>query len=241
MGAALGIFVASLLGSAHCAAMCGPLVAFYSGAAAPPPTARLAWSAHLAYNAGRWVSYAALGAAAGSLGAGLDRAGRLAGMGRLAAVLAGALMVAWGASTVLALRGVRVPWLTAPAVLQRKLAAALSIVRDRGPVARGGAMGLLTGLLPCGWLYAFVAAAGGTGSPWQGVAVMTLFWFGTLPVMAGLGLGLQRLAGPLRARVPMITAVAVVVIGLLSIAGRLRPHAMRAAGTPAALPHADHR
>lgn len=241
MGAALGIFVASLLGSAHCAAMCGPLVAFYSGAAAEGRASPVRWGAHLAYNLGRLVSYAALGVAAGSLGAGLDRAGRMAGVGRLAAVVAGLLMVAWGASTILALRGAHVPWLHAPPWFQRQLAGALARFREQGPVMRGGAMGLLTGLLPCGWLYAFVAAAGGTGSPLRGAAVMALFWAGTLPVMASLGLGLQRLAGPLRSRLPLVTAVAVVAIGLLSIAGRLRPHPMRAPHAAVPSAHVDPR
>lgn len=240
MGAALGIFVASLLGSAHCAAMCGPFVAFYSGAAAEPG-GRARWGAHVAYNAGRLSSYALLGAVAGSLGAGLDRAGRMAGVGRLAAVVAGMLMVAWGVSTILAVRGVRVPWLHAPPALQRQVSAALARFRAQGPVLRGAAMGLLTGFLPCGWLYAFVAAAGGTGSPLRGAAVMALFWAGTLPVLASLGLGLQRLAGPLRARLPIVTAAAVVAIGLLSITGRLRPHPMRGPAAPARTSHGDHR
>lgn len=240
MGAAFGIFVASLLGSAHCAAMCGPFVAFYSGAAAEPG-GRSRGGAHVAYNLGRLASYAALGAAAGSLGAGIDRAGRMAGVGRLAALVSGLLMVAWGVATILALRGVRLPWLHAPQMLQRHISGVLSRVRAQGPILRGAAMGLLTGLLPCGWLYAFVAAAGGTGDALRGATVMALFWAGTLPVMASLGLGLQRLAGPLRARLPVVTAAAVVAIGLLSIAGRLRPHPMRGGAAPAMSSHGDHR
>jgi uncharacterized protein len=88
---------------------------------------------------------------------------------------------------------------------------------------RGLVTGLSTALLPCGWLYAFVAAAGGTGSPGRGMFVMSVFWVGTLPVMATLGFGLQRLAGPVRRSLPLVTATVVVAIGLLTIAGRLRP------------------
>jgi hypothetical protein len=39
--------------------------------------------------------------------------------------------------------------------------------------------------------------------------------------MAGLGLALQRLSGPLRQRLPVMTAAFVVVIGLLTAAGRI--------------------
>jgi hypothetical protein len=40
--------------------------------------------------------------------------------------------------------------------------------------------------------------------------------------MVTVGYGLQRLAGPLRARLPIVTAATVVVIGLFTIAGRLQ-------------------
>ena len=59
---------ASLLGSAHCAGMCGGFVAFYAGGAASL-RGRAAWSCHLAYNGGRLAAYATLGGAAGLLGA----------------------------------------------------------------------------------------------------------------------------------------------------------------------------
>jgi sulfite exporter TauE/SafE len=98
----------------------------------------------------------------------------------------------------------------------------MSRARAWPPIARSGAVGLATALLPCGWLYAFVAVAAGTGSPIRGALAMTLFWSGTLPVMLTLGAGLQRMAGPLRARLPVVTAAVVVVLGLLTIGGRLQ-------------------
>lgn len=65
---------------------------------------------------------------------------------------------------------------------------------------------------------------------------MAVFWTGTLPVMLSLGAGLQRLTGPLRARLPVVTAATVVVLGLLTISGRLQVHA--AASTGEAVPAA---
>ncbi|HEY0971648.1 MAG TPA: sulfite exporter TauE/SafE family protein, partial [Gemmatimonadales bacterium] len=77
MTLALAVLVASLVGSPHCAGMCGPFVCFYAGAGAGArPVAR--WAAHAAYNGGRLLSYLALGALAGTLGAGLDAAGSMA-------------------------------------------------------------------------------------------------------------------------------------------------------------------
>ena len=99
----IGVLVASLLGSVHCAGMCGGFVCFYAGGAGSGTRA------HVAYNVGRLASYLFLGLVAGMVGATVDRFGALAGLSRGAAVLSGTLMVAWGLSTLLAARGVRWP------------------------------------------------------------------------------------------------------------------------------------
>ena len=213
------ILVASLLGSPHCAGMCGAFVCFY--AAGP----RAGAAAHAAYNLGRLASYVTLGALAGALGGRLDAAGELAGVARAAAVVSGTLMVAWGASRLAAAYGVRVGVsggaVGVPAALRQRLGAVLRRMRDRPPVARAAATGLVTTLLPCGWLYAFVVTAAGTGSARAGALVMAIFWAGTLPAMAALGVGAQRLAGPLARRLPVVSAAALVALGLLTIGGRL--------------------
>ena len=92
-------------------------------------------------------------------------------------------------------------------------------------------IGLLSTLLPCGFLYVFVAAAAATASPLRGGLVMAAFWAGTVPIMAGLGLAAQSLLGPLRRRLPIVTAAALMVLGLLAMAGKL--------GLPTPLPVAD--
>ncbi|HSL52590.1 MAG TPA: sulfite exporter TauE/SafE family protein, partial [Candidatus Deferrimicrobiaceae bacterium] len=82
---------ASLLGSAHCAGMCGGFVGFYTGTT-PGGRRRPLLLAHLAYNGGRLGVYAALGAAAGALGAALDTTGGvLLGIQRTAAIVSGVL------------------------------------------------------------------------------------------------------------------------------------------------------
>ncbi len=232
-----GVLVASLVGSIHCAAMCGGFVCIYSGASAPRGLANL--PAHLAYNGGRLLSYVALGVLAGAIGARVDDLGRLAGFSRGAAVLAGALMVLWALGIIAASLGVRVPGTLAPAWAKRRLGGALVAMRDRPPVARAAVTGLLTTLLPCGWLYTFVVTAGGTGSPLAGAGVMAAFWLGTVPILLALGLGAQRLLGPMARRLPLASAALVLVLGLLSIAGRVHPPAMHM-GAHAAPPVAGH-
>jgi len=211
------ILASSLLGSPHCAAMCGGFACFY----ARDPGAARPWLAPLAYNGGRLLSYALLGALAGTLGAGVDAAGRMAGLARPAGVLAGVLMVGWGAATIFRAMGARLPGGSALGPARGVLMRAVQRMERRPPVLRAATLGLLTTLLPCGWLYVYVATAGGTGSPGLGALVMAAFWLGTVPMLAGMGVAVQRLSGPLRRRLPVFTAAVLIVIGLLTAAGRI--------------------
>ena len=92
-----GVLVASLVGSPHCAAMCG-LIAAGAGPGAGPQSA---------YHLGRLAGYVALGGLAGAVGHGLNQAGRLVGVTSAATEIAGALLVMAGVATILAHLGVR--------------------------------------------------------------------------------------------------------------------------------------
>ena len=219
---AAGVFLASLVGSVHCAGMCGGFVCAYAGTgpAAQPSGA----VAHVAYHAGRLVSYLALGAVAGSIGGAFSNAALLVGIRQGAMLLAAALMVTWALTTLLAHRGVVLAPRHAPLAWQRMLGGLLRAIRGQSAPVRGGMLGLLTTLLPCGWLYLFVATAGGTGQMTTAMGLMALFWLGTVPALLAVGLGVQSLAGPLRRHLPVASAVVVLGLGLLSLAGHL-PHA----------------
>ena len=220
------LFVAALIGSPHCAGMCGGFVAFYAG----QEGGRRAL-AHAAYHGGRLVSYASLGVVAGLLGAGVERMGAAAGTSRAAAILAGALMVLWGVATIATHLGARLPRVPGPRPGGGPFAAVLRALHRQPAPARALAIGLLSTLLPCGFLYVFVAAAAATASPLRGALVMAAFWAGTVPVLAGVGIAAQSLLGPLRRRLPVVTAAALIVVGLLTMAGRM--------GLPTPLPRAD--
>jgi sulfite exporter TauE/SafE len=216
--------------------MCGGFVAFYAGAAGRRPGL-----GHAAYNLGRLAAYASLGALAGTLGAALDLAAAPAGIERGAAVLTGALIALWGTWTLLEIAGVRGARLEPPAALRGAVARGVAAVAARPPVTRALVIGLLTGLLPCGWLYAFIVTAAGTGDPLRGAGLMAVFWLGTLPVMAGLGVAVQALAGGFRRWVPAVCAVAMIVVGLLAVAGRARaPERHAIQHSEAGAPH-EHR
>jgi sulfite exporter TauE/SafE len=228
----LTVFVASLVGSLHCVGMCGPFVAFAIGAGENGSAInwRLAWVYHL----GRLLTYAALGAVSGALGAAIDLGGREAGFANAAAIAAGAVMIAFGVTSLLKIKGVRVPGADGPAPVKKALFVAQRAAMKLQPAPRAFTIGLLTTLLPCGWLYAFVAMAAGTASPVVGAATMATFWFGTLPALVALGVGLQKITGAFAARLPAVSAVVLVIVGLLTIGNRL---ALASAEAPACEHH----
>ena len=218
IGSAAAILAASLLGSVHCAAMCGGFVCFYTGSATP--TASLV-RAHALYNVGRLASYLLLGALAGAIGLGVTQLGALGGVAHAATIVAGALMIGWAVSTVAAQRGIHIGVPATPVFWQRMLGGVLHRIREQPLGVRAALTGLATTLLPCGWLYVFVAAAGSTGRVADGMMLMAIFWLGTVPALVAIGVGAQRVFGPLRQKLPALGALTVFIMGVLALSGRL--------------------
>jgi len=223
---------ASLLGSLHCAGMCGGFVAFYAGGDRSSGLQRSL--SHVAYSLGRLLTYTLLGVMAGILGRALDLAGAAAGLQRGAALAAGGLMMLWGLVMLLQVRGVKIST-HLPPVFQRLVQDALGQLGSKPPVVKALVLGLLSTLLPCGWLYAFAITAAGTGDPLQGALVMAAFWLGTLPVLLTLGMGVQALAGPLRRHLPAISALVLLVIGAWTVWDRAHIDTGRFGGIKAAV------
>ncbi len=238
------VFVASLLGSLHCAGMCGPLAcaATLPRAATPTPLTSQGKSlsrtfnapASALYHAGRLTAYVTLGAAAGTLGSAIDLAGNLAGVQRVAAYIAAGLIILVGIAYLLkAFNLFRTPSLSISQP-RRLWARALAWPAP----ARAVVVGLLTGLLPCGWLWVFLVSAAGTASPLSGALTLAAFWLGTVPILLLATSGLPRLLAPITARVPALVGVAIIAAGVFTLFMRV-PHAP-AADSPAALPSCCH-
>lgn len=183
LGATAGL-VAGLASSAHCALMCGPLAC--AAGAAPRPQAQplvtigrspssrwiSPWRTEaLAYHAGRFGAYAAVGAGLGLAGEGARRA--LSGMApALPWVMAGALVAtAFGV-------GKRLP---VPGVLKRLAAPVIRKSAKLAPVARAGAIGAATPLLPCATVYGLFVAAVAAASALGGATLMAAFALGATP------------------------------------------------------------
>jgi len=204
------ILGSSLAGSLHCVAMCGPLIGLSAGRQSIPLA--------LVHALGRLTTYAALGALAGLVGGAVDLAGRLAAAQHIAALVAGGAIVIWGLRGIAVARGWLSAGTTGGALFQRGLVQ----LRGRRAAQRAWLIGVLTGLLPCGWLWAFVVSAAGTASPAVGAAVMAVFWLGTVPAMTGaLALG-GAVTAAVRRRMPVISACVLIALGVATLAVRWR-------------------
>lgn len=230
--------VVALLGLAAgfstCMALVGGLVLAFSARAAQSADGRGAeergastaarWRSHLAFNAGRVVGFAALGAITGLVG----RAVTLSGTGLAVAMLAVAI--------VMTLLGIQIsgasPRLSAGLVptLPDVLSGRLARVADGGGTARGlavpAAVGAATYLLPCGFTQAVQVFALSTGNPAQGAAIMAMFALGTTPgllAIGGLGASVRGVWAARFARFAAVGVLAFAAVNASAALGILAP------------------
>jgi hypothetical protein len=163
-----------LLGSTHCVVMCGGVVAMTCSAL---PLARrggmLAQLPYvLAYNAGRITSYAVGGAIAGAVGASVASFGAVTHALLGLRLAAGVLMIAVGFYLAGWTRALRWTERVGEPVWRRVAPLARKLVPVRTP-GQALALGLLWGWMPCGLVYAALAASVTSGSLAGGAATRT--------------------------------------------------------------------
>jgi sulfite exporter TauE/SafE len=196
------------LGSVHCVGMCGPLALSLPGADRLPGRFLVE---RLLYNGGRVITYAVLGGLVGLVG----RVVSLAGFQQVLSV---------GIGTAMVLVAI-VPWVgrqvrrleQAPSAFLRRVTAPIgTLYRSGGPAAML-LIGLLNGLLPCGFVYAALATAVTAGDPLASMTFMAAFGMGTGPAMLGVSL-LGRLASTAwRTRLQRWMPAGLAAVGLLLI------------------------
>ncbi len=197
-------FILGLVGSLHCAAMCGPLaLALPVGG-----TNRCAYLlGRSAYNLGRLIAYAALGALFGLLGQSLA----VAGLQRWVSLGAGAaILVALAASSRFALK---VPVYNAVGWLKSGVARLMK----RGTIGSLLMFGALNGLLPCGLVYVACAGAVATGGFASGLGYMIAFGLGTVPMMFGLSLMGVKLRFVIGSGFQRLIPISVAALGVLLV------------------------
>lgn len=214
-----GVFLASLLGSVHCGAMCSAFACLANGGAR-----RGVW-----YHGGRLAAYVTLGAAAGVVGAGLNAAGLIANVQRTAALVTSVALIVWGA--VQLRQAMQVRRFAGASQWGGTLSALVGRTASWDPRARAAAIGLTTALLPCGWLWAFIATAMGTGSPLRAAAVMSVFWLGTVPMLVAVAAGARRWGPAVRIRWPLASASLVLLLGVGELTAHLLMPLMTSPGT----------
>jgi sulfite exporter TauE/SafE len=195
-------FFLGLVGSLHCAGMCGPLALALPGSAARPAAFM---AGRWAYNLGRISTYSALGFAFGMAGKTL----LLAGVQRWLSILTGGVLLAGlVGSKRFALSK---PLLSAVSFLKTRIG---NLLRRPSPASLL-ALGLLNGLLPCGLVYVACAGATATGGIFSGGIYMAVFGLGTVPMM--LGISLSRSLVPVSWRLHFRKAVPISVFLLASL------------------------
>src|SRR6186713_1852721 len=134
------VFAASVMGSLHCAAMCGPLV----GAMGCGPGSGSA-EQQASYHAGRLLMYGSLGLIAGALGSGINLVGSYAGVVDIAGIVAGALVLVAGLGSLAATLGIRIPEFVRVTGFQRWLGQRLTR-SGMGPLVRAAVLGVSSAL-----------------------------------------------------------------------------------------------
>ena len=204
-------FLIGFLGSLHCIAMCGPI------AMALPGNSMRNWSfisRKMVYNSGRIITYSILGLVFGLLG---DRI-MIGGLQQTISIILG----------ILILISFTIPYNVRNRLLN-KLGIYFVFNKIKGTLAKLFRnnnksslllIGVLNGLLPCGFVYIGIAGAIAIGSPVKSMLFMTMFGIGTLPMMLGVSIAGNVFKSKLRGIIPkLVPAFALVLAFVLILRG----------------------
>lgn len=213
--ASLGlVFLVGLLTSTHCIGMCGGiLLAQTTDARGVTGRSKRGLIASAAYNGGRVVSYTAVGALCGALGAVITYTPNIKSM---VFIVAGALVLLIGLRMAGILPGLRSTETELPG------ACSLNARTRRRFAGRPLIIGLLTGVMPCGALSAMWLCAMSSGSAARGALVMLVFSLGTVPLLFLFGALQSFLPRGWMKYIVKGSAVLVVTLGLSMLVKGIR-------------------
>ena len=208
----------------HCVGMCGPITAAFA-LSLPDENAKKARTSslwfHIWLNVGRLLSYTLVGAGIGALGSVMFAGGQAAGVGsdlrRIISIFTGGLLIWFGLTQASPGLLPGLPFLH-PARQQQiheRLTQLMSSVSGRSAALTPLLLGLLWGLIPCGFLYAGQLRAAETQSWLGGAAIMLAFGSGTLPAMLAMGTATALLSRDRRSQLFRMGGWLTVVIGTL--------------------------
>ncbi|MEM6263148.1 MAG: sulfite exporter TauE/SafE family protein [Bacteroidota bacterium] len=171
-------FVMGMVGSLHCVGMCGPIALALPGKG----SRNQLLPGRVLYNFGRVVTYSMLGLMWGILGEGVAMAGYQQGFSIAIGVM---LLLGLLFSLNLEQKFFSIPVMDKMLIrLKMRLGKLLKVNTHSSLFS----IGLLNGLLPCGFVYLALAGALTAGDALDGMAFMTLFGLGTFPLMLATSL-----------------------------------------------------
>lgn len=198
------------LGSFHCVGMCGPIALALPGSF----TEHIPFAvSRLIYNSGRVVTYTALGALAGLFSRIVSIGGYQQGLS-IAVGLILLLLPAWRKLRALF---ERTDSFSGP----RKLAANITVqIKNLFGSDSFGSLfliGLLNGLLPCGFVYMALATAATSGGVAPSLLFMAAFGLGTIPAMLGVSLAGNLIPLTFRQKLQSFSPYFIAIMGIILI------------------------
>ena len=200
-------FILGFAGSMHCVGMCGPI------ALALPSVSSTRFGfivSRVMYNIGRIVTYGALGLAIGAMGGMI----RIAGLQEWLSIISGIMVIAIAVFPRIISHFLPKFSSFSPVNTVKKGLSGLFRQRSYSSLFF---LGLLNGLLPCGFVYVAFAGAVNADTLMQSGLFMAFFGIGTVPAMLAVSL-LPHFARPsFRGLIKKITPVLAVAIGAIFI------------------------
>ncbi len=220
------VMTLGFLGSfGHCVGMCGPLTVAFSLSRQQKSTVTWHHSLrfHTLLNLGRITSYALVGSGIGALGSVLVAGGQMAGIGsglRHGMTIFTGLLLIWFALVQLKPDFLpRIPLLhpLTQGSLHNRLSSGMLTLSMHPKWWTPTLLGLLWGLMPCGFLYTAQIKAAETGNLEMGAVTMLAFGVGTLPMMLGVGVSASRWSANRRSQLFRLGGWVTLTIGVLTL------------------------
>jgi len=203
-----GGFLIGFLGSFHCVGMCGP-IALALPVYGDSNFSRI-WG-RILYNFGRIITYSFFGLLLGAFGQRLV----LIGFQENVSLISGIIILLY---------------VIMPRSLKSKLARNYYVTETNRIIKKGFSrflrskstssllfIGILNGLLPCGFVYVALAGSLSMDGPVNGALFMALFGLGTAPIMFATSLAGQYISINLRRKITKLIPAFAVVLAVLFI------------------------
>jgi uncharacterized protein len=201
-------FILGLVGSIHCIGMCGPIVL----ALPVKDDSQLKLiMGRILYNLGRVITYSIMGALFGLFGSRLI----LFGLQQNLSIILGIIILIF----VLTPGKIKIKLYDLSLVkkLLSNLKSQFSILDSSRTIFSLFVIGLLNGLLPCGFVYIGIAGAVSTGNWLHGTLYMMLFGLGTFPIMFAASLMGKIINQNIRKRINKLIPVLASLLAIIFI------------------------